>query len=172
MSEAKEKTPGQIILGWWSQELTNPNSATARGLAARLRRATPSSALAERAVHELAARLDEVQIRLGFPRHSAERLSLLVRLLAEVREHTPEALAKRLGGPEPVLSSLRFQRLMRAEGHEICDALRRAIGMADGRCNVASLGQDILRWDDKTRMAWCFNYFGETAPQTEKTESE
>lgn len=165
MSEEKEKTPGQIILGWWSQELADRTSGAARGLAARLRRATPASALAEPAVHDLAA-------RLGLKARDAERLSLLARLLAEVRDHTPEPLAKRLGGAEPTLSTLRFQRLLRAEGDELSDALRRAIGMADGRCNVASLGQDILRWDDKTRMAWCFNYFGETAPQTEKTESE
>ncbi|AWB49186.1 type I-E CRISPR-associated protein Cse2/CasB [Gemmobacter aquarius] len=165
MSGSEVKSPGQIILGWWSIAVADRASGAARGLAARLRRATPASALAEPAVHNLAS-------LLGLRARDAERLSLLVRLLAEVREHGSEPLAKRLGGPEPALSTLRFQRLMRAEGDELCDALRRAIGMADGRCNVAALGQDILRWDDKTRMAWCFNYFGENAPQTEKTESE
>lgn len=165
MSGDENKSPGQIILGWWSQEMADRTSGVARGLAARLRRATPASALAEPAVYRLAARLD-------LRARDAERLSLLARLLAEVRETTPEPLAKRLGGAEPVLSTLRFQRLMRAEGDELADALRRAIGMADGRCNVAALGQDILRWDDRTRMNWCFNYFGAEAPQTEKTESE
>jgi CRISPR system Cascade subunit CasB len=165
MNESEAKTPGQIILGWWSNAVADRTSAAARGLAARLRRATPASALAEPAVHDLA-------FRLGLRARDAERLSVLVRLLAAVREHGPEPLAKRLGGPEPALSTLRYQRLMRAEGDELCDSLRRAIGMADGRCNVAALGQDILRWDDKTRMTWCFNYFGENAPQTEKTESE
>lgn len=164
MSDANEKTPGQMILGWWSNALADRTSGMARGLAARLRRATPASALAEPAVHDLAA-------RLGLRATDAERLSLLVRLLAEVREHTAEPLAKRLGGTDPVLSPLRFQRLMRAEGGELYDALRRAIGMASGICNVSALGQDILRWDDKARMVWCFNYFGESVPQSEKMES-
>lgn len=165
MNEAETKSAGQIILGWWSHEVADRTSGAARALAARLRRATPASALAEPAVHHLAA-------QLNLSARDAERLSQLVRLLAQVREHRPEPLPKLLGGAEPALSALRFQRLMRAEGDELSDSLRRAIGLADGRCNVAALGQDILRWDDRTRMNWCFNYFGESAPQTEKTESE
>lgn len=163
MTDTERKSPGQIILGWWSTALADPQSGAARGLAARLRQATPASALAEPAVHDLAA-------RLGLQRHDAACLAMLARLLAELREHRPEPLARRLGGADPILSNLRFQRLMRAEGEELYDALRRAIGMAEGRCNVAALGQDILHWNDKTRMTWCFNYFGENAPQTEKTE--
>lgn len=155
MSEA-ERTPGQIILGWWSRELGNRDSGAARGLAARLRRAGPIDALAECAVQDLASAL---AFRDGV------RLSRLVRLLAEVREHSGTRLARRLGRPDPVLSSLRFQRLLRASDDELLDALRRAIVMADRKCSVAALGTDLLHWNDQTKTRWCFDYFGAEAPE-------
>jgi len=147
---------GAIILGWWARELGDRQSAAARGLAARLRRAGPVDALAERAVHDLAQALN---LRDG------ARLAFLVRLLAEVREHEGRPLARALGGAEPVMSELRFQRLMRADGGELPEALRRAITLADRSCNVARLGSDLLHWGEDVRRRWCFDYYGVDAPQ-------
>lgn len=155
MSE-DEKTPAQIILGWWTHAIGDRNSSTARALAARLHRATAVEALTEPAVQELARRLN---LRDG------ARIARLVCLLAEVREHVAEPLPRRLGGAEPALSALRFRRLMRADDAELTDALRRAIVMADRKCNVAALGLDLLYWNDRTRTNWCFNYYGENAPR-------
>lgn len=152
---------GSIILGWWARELGDRQSAAARGLAARLRRAGPVDALAERAVHDLAQALN---LRDG------TRLAFLVRLLAEVRDHVPQPLARRLGGAEPEMSELRFQRLMRAEGDELPEALRRAITLADRSCNVARLGGDLLHWGEETRRRWCFDYYGVDAPQSVSEE--
>ena len=73
-------------------------------------------------------------------------------------------VGKVLGGAEPDLLQLRFQKLMRAEGDELVSGLRRAIKIAGHRCNVAALGEDLLFWSDKTRMTWCFHYFGAEAP--------
>jgi hypothetical protein len=43
--------------------------------------------------------------------------------------------------------------------------------MADFRCNVEALAQDILAWDDeKTRVRWWFAYYRETAPTTLPTD--
>lgn len=165
MSELDESSPGQIILGWWSRALFDQGNPTARALAARLRRASPASALAEPEVHALA-------VSLGLLREDATRLSLLARLLADVRHHRPAPLAWCLGGIRPILSPSRFQRLVQAEGVEFHDLMRRAIRVADCRCNVALLGQDILQWNDKTRMTWCFQYFGESVPQSEDLEFE
>lgn len=148
---------GSIILGWWARELGDRQSAAARGLAARLRRAGPVDALAERAVHDLAQQLE---LRDG------AQLAFLVRLLAEVREHEGRPLARGLGGAEPAMSELRFQRLMRAEGDELPEALRRAIILADRRCNVARLGADLLHWGEDVRRRWCFEYYGVEAPQS------
>lgn len=160
----EERTPGQIILGWWGRAVGDRDRPAARSLAARLRRAGPIEALVEGQVQELAHALS-----LG-PK-DAPRLVRLVCLLAELRDHVPAPLAQRLGGAEPVLSTLRFQRLMRAEGNELLPLLRRAIGMAEGRANIALLGADLLFWNDKTRARWCFEFFGAQAPAEMRKET-
>lgn len=159
MSEGHRKGP--VAARWWRESLANRESGAARGLMARLRRADALGVLAEPAVQALAR-----DLRIG-EKH-ADALIRLAQVLAEVREHAPETLARRLGGAEPVMSHLRFQRLLRAEGDEAATALRRAVLMADRRCNVFALAADLLVWDDpergeEARRRWIFDYFA--APQ-------
>jgi CRISPR system Cascade subunit CasB len=142
-----------IVLGWWSRELVHREPGPVRRLSARLRLASPVEALAERPVQDLGQALG---LRDGL------RLARLACSLAEVREHSAERLARRLA--EPVLSSLRFQRLLRADDAELPDVLRRAIVMADRCCDVAALGADVLHWGDNVKMRWCFDYYGVQAP--------
>jgi len=162
MSEER-KGPGAIALGWWSREIAPRDVPAARGLSARLRRAAPLAVLCEPAVIQLANALD---LRPA----QADQLVRLATLLAEIRENSAETLARRLGGAEPVLSSLRFQRLLRAEGGELTDHLRRAILMAERRCNVAALAADLLHWE-AARPRWCFHYFGAEAPMKDLKET-
>lgn len=159
MSDVEARRPGQIILGWWSRNIGDRKQAHARGLAARLRRAGPVAVLGEAAVHDLARELDL---------KDAAVLIRLVQVLAEVREHSGQPLAVGLGGDAPAMSTLRFQRLMRVGEDDLTDVLRRAIVMADRRCNVAALGEDLLHWSEKTRSRWCFQYFGAAAPDALK----
>lgn len=154
MSDDK-KGFGQRVMGWWSVNIADRDSAQARALAARLRRAGPVDALSEREVQNLAKLISAGPAQ-------AEKFARLVRILAEVREHDTATLARRLGGD--VLSDLRFQRLMRAQGDERDALLRRAISMADRRCNVAALAKDIWDWDDKAQTRWCFHFYGADAP--------
>lgn len=158
---------GDTIAQWWRVNLAAREVGRARALAARLRRATPVEALAEADVHALAR-------RIGLGRHpsDAARLARLVQVLAHLREDAGQSLAERLGGPDPKLSNLRFQRLLRAQGDDLTTALRRALPMVDRRCNVAQLGQDMLNWDhpewgDAVRADWCFDYFGAPPPQAQ-----
>lgn len=160
------KSVGQIALGWWSAQIANRENPRARALAAKLRRAGAVECLSNPAVHDLAQKLQVGPAQ-------AQRLARLVGLLAEIRETDAAPLARLLGGSEPVLSSLRFQRLMRAEEDEATALLRRAIGMADRKCNVAALAGDVWNWSDTTKARWCFQYFGADAPANdfkEKTE--
>jgi CRISPR system Cascade subunit CasB len=161
MSETKGR--GGIAAQWWRENLANRESGRARGLAARLRRAEGIEALAEPEVAQLAHRLELAHEAGVTP------LLRLVTVLAELREDAPESLARRLGGAEPVISTLRFQRLMRARGEEATTALRRAVVMADRRANAARLAGDLLIWDhpdwgDAARARWCFDYFGAPPP--------
>lgn len=154
MSEDR-KSFGQTVLGWWSVHLADRNSPQARALASKLRRASLIAVLSERQVQNLAQ-------LLAVGPAQAENLARVVQILAEVREHDTATLASRLGGD--VLSDLRFQRLMRAQGLERDALLRRAVVMADRRCNVAALAKDIWVWDDAARTRWCFHYYGAAAP--------
>ncbi len=164
VAETPPKGPGAIALGWWGQNIDDSDNKKARGIAARLRRASPIEVLCEPSVHDLGNKLGLGPARAG-------QLVQLATLLANVEGHTTETLAKRLGGDDPKLSTLRFQRLMRAEGDELTDHLRRAIGMADNTCNVAALANDILHWD-AARPRWCFHYFGAEAPTKLIQETE
>ncbi len=155
MSEER-KGLGAVALGWWAREIAPRDIPAARGLSARLRRAAPLAVLCEPSVQKLGA-------ALGLRAPQADRLVQMATLLAEVRDSSAETLARRLGGQEPVLSSLRFQRLLRAGGDELTDHLRRAILMADRHCNVAALAADLLNWE-AARPRWCFHYFGADAP--------
>lgn len=157
------KGPGAVALGWWKKNIEPRDIPAAKALSARLRRAAPLAVLCEPAVQDLARGLN-----LGPAQ--ADRLVQLAVLLAEVRDHTAARLARRLGEPEPVLSSLRFQRLIRAEGDELTDLLRRAIAMAERSCNVAALAADILHWE-AARPRWCFDYFGAEAPRKDLEEN-
>ncbi|MBW7923021.1 MAG: type I-E CRISPR-associated protein Cse2/CasB [Rubellimicrobium sp.] len=156
-------SPGAVILGWWGQNIGLRDSGAARALAARLRRNTDVEILCEAPVQELAPKLGLNSAG------NARRLLRLVRVLAEFRDNSAESFAHRLGGSDPVLSPARFQRLLRADGDELTTALIRAARMLGPvetrRCNIARLGQDLLYWNDTTRMRWSFDYFH--APQPE-----
>lgn len=157
---SEDKSFGQQVLSWWSVNIGARDNPRARALAARLRRAEPVEALAERPVQELAR-------ALSIGPAQAAKLASLVQLLAEVREHDGRSLAQCCA---ETLSELRFQRLIRAEGEEFTGALRRAISMVDRRCNVAALATDIWHWNEQTRIRWCFHYFGANAPTDELKE--
>lgn len=159
----ERKGPGAIALGWWSREIAPRDIPAAKGLSARLRRAAPLAVLCEPVVIQLGT-------ALGLRPAQADQLVCLATLLAEIRENSTDTLAKRLGGAEPVLSPLRFQRLLRAEGDELTDHLRRAIVMADRRCNVAALAADLLNWE-AARPRWCFHYFGAEVPAKNSKET-
>lgn len=158
-------TPGAVILGWWGQNIGLRDSGSARALSARLRRNTDVEILCEPAVQELAHKLGLANVG------NARRLLRIARVLAEFRDNSSESLAHRLGGSDPALSAARFQRLLRAEDAELTTALIRAarmLGPAETRrCNIARLGQDLLVWNDRTRMQWSFDYFHVPAPQAQ-----
>lgn len=162
MTDARGR--GEFVRDWWRARLADRNSGAARGLMARLRRATPLEALMEPAVQDLRRMLG-----LGTSAPEVAALVRLVQVLAELRDEG-EPLPRRLGGDSPVMSPLRFQRLLRAEGEEATAALRRAVIMADRRCDVQALARDLLAWDhpewgEDARRRWIFDYFAASAPE-------
>lgn len=163
---------GKTLFQWWRTALRPAeDDAVARALRARLRRADALEVLAQAPVHDLVA-------AAPWLRHRPKALIRAVQVLAQVERHDPRSLARVLGGDPPVMSRLRFERLVRSEADELPRALRRAIALTDGGCNVAQLGRDVLNWDDPdrgedTRRNWYFDYFNaarEIAAAGDRTE--
>lgn len=171
MSWDERMSLGVAILSWWGGYLGEREAPHSRALSARLRRASAVESLCEGPVHRLSERLVAAGAN---PRRARdpERLVTLVRTLAEVRADDARTLAQRLGGANPAMSELRFRRMLRAEGEDLTNALRRAVGMAGHRCDVAALGRDILFWGDNVRIAWTFHYHGAEAPARVTETSE
>ena len=172
MSETQSRAPGTVCAGWWHQTFDNDDGA-ARMVRARLRRcATPAEALAIEAVHDLNARLQVTGYRPG-----ADRLALVAIALAHVNESGNRTLAEVFGhresrdGPR-VLSELRFQSLIHTANYtDLIAPLRRAVAIVRGmRVNVAALAADLYRWNERTRIAWCFQYYG--APDAVPAQGE
>ena len=145
-----------FIRAWWCTHIGARESSAARALSARLNRGDGVEILAERAVFDLAQ-------SLGLTKAPAV-LVPLVQVLAAVRRDEGGVLPRRLGGDPAVLSALRFQRLLRAEGADLALQLRRALPMVDRACDVGRLGADLLDWTDRTRARWAFAYFDAPVP--------
>lgn len=120
-----------------------------RGDRARLRRCqTIADAALQSSTWSLGA-------ALGLEESDSEALLLVASVLAHVKEDAMDnrSLAYVLGvepvvkDGKPRLSELRFQRLMRADGpNDFLQQLRRALGIAGGRADVATLADDLFDW--------------------------
>ena len=174
MSETQSKSPGVVCAGWWRQTFVDDDGA-ARMVRARLRRcATVAEALTIEAVHDLNAQLREAGYRPG-----ADRLALVSIMLAHVTDSGSHRLAEVFGHREPrdgprALSELRFQTLIHTRDRtELIAPLRRAVAIVRGMpVNVAALAADLYRWNEDTRTAWCFQYYGASDAAPAQSESD
>lgn len=191
---AKETTPlPDAIVSAWRQlypdpERGRPGDAGARAI---LRRTpSPASVLMEPGFHKLLHLMKAGGADIGTPATSHflyERIALAVAILAERRDGRsgPQSFMNTLGAAprddRQLLSPLRFQSLMaameRGTGEEKMRALRRAMRLAaDIDFNVKALVRDLLTWNDRTRIAWTFEYFRtrhmEITPAAGITETE
>lgn len=162
---------GGVMLRWWGRCLDVDNGA-ARAARARLRHASgPADVLALAVTHELYHDIRNAEggrdLREG---SGPQRLTLIAAVLAGIESHDGATLARRFGplrsGEAPALSSMRFQRLLRApDDWALAVALRRALPLVNRTANVTRLGTDLLHWGERTRSRWCFDYFGAPSPQ-------
>lgn len=69
-----------------------------------------------------------------------------------------------LSGERPVLSELRFRRLLQRDQNDIYPAMLRVLRLLGGRTNLFGLAESIFYWKDKIRgdeicKRWAFAYF-------------
>ncbi len=145
---------------------------------ARLRRAsTPTAAIEEPAVFDLYK-------RLGFGRGDINRwlsrVSVVAAVLAHIRSDAPvtdsghrRRFAEMLGGNPPLMSPLRFKRLLAATSdQDLLIAFRRAVALAGSKnVNVEDVAASLLDWSDRRRMQWAFDYYGASIAAPKPTET-
>lgn len=138
---------------------------------ARLRRADLDGAMIDEATLRLFHRLG------GRRPRDLSRIAALATVLAVVRDDSGQGMpfARQVGftrmpadpqKPEadnkPVLSVLRFRRLMSAtDDADLARQLRRAVDLLGGSANVENIKRVVLDWDrPETRHRFAFDYFG------------
>ena len=167
MSEDKpNKGWGVVARHWWKDMQPDGNRPDPAALAMLRRASTPVEALMLPATIRLHDSLQEV----GWLGESRRKwLGVLAATLAHVRRDRPDIRMARLLGPPapgaaPILSPLRFQRLMAAEGEEeLMIQFRRIVAIADREANIDDLAKSILEWDEDRKVRWVFAYWGGSA---------
>ncbi|KRT54280.1 type I-E CRISPR-associated protein Cse2/CasB [endosymbiont of Ridgeia piscesae] len=146
----KESHATEILIQWW-QGLENN-----KGTRAELRRCTsPDKVMFQPAFQRLCQRLK--------PEPQEQRqLASVVGLLAHVRHTTGQKLAYQMAGNPPVVSELRFRRLLQRDRTDLYGAMIRILRMLDHRANLPDLISSVFYWGDKVRKDWAFYYFPNT----------
>ena len=62
-------------------------------------------------------------------------------------------------GDKPVVSELRFRRLLQHEREELYVALIRVIRLLDGCANIHELANVCFHWGYTEKKRWAFAYF-------------
>ena len=137
-----------IIEKWWLWLHEEPQ----RGHRARLRRcATVQAVLSDRAFHRLLVTLPQ------FEKNHLEAIAVIAGILSCVESDSTQMCASAMGATaagadRPVISELRFQRLMAADSLESLFAqLRRAVLQLGKKSNPVQIADGILHWHKQHR---------------------
>jgi len=97
---------------------------------------------------------------------SIERLALIAALLARVRDMTDQSVPLQMASPQkgekPVVSELRFRRLIQRDRDELYGAMIRVLQKLGRTANIHQLANDMYYWGDKVKRDWAFTYFPNT----------
>lgn len=95
------------------------------------------------------------------------RLAAILGLLAHVRKPSGQEIALEMaGGPkpkdQPIVSELRFRRLLQKDRQELFVAMIRILRMLDNQANLHDLANSVYYWGNRTKRDWAFTYFPNT----------
>jgi CRISPR system Cascade subunit CasB len=121
------------------------------------------------AFHRLAFRLRPAE---QIDAYAFERLALLASVLAQVDGHDgskglPAQMARKKGG-DPVVSGLRFRRLLQRDYTELAEALRRMVRLIGGQANILDISRAIWYWGDQVKRDWALSYFSIVSDQSKR----
>lgn len=69
-------------------------------------------------------------------------------------------------GERPVVSELRFRRLLERSREDLYPAMIRILRMLGGKTNIYDLARDIYWWGDGVRKEWAFTYYPRVPDKT------
>lgn len=154
-----DKPAGEILAEWWEGL---PHDTGGR---ARLRRCkSPEEVMLEPAFHRLLTRLSALTGKRAqaLEESDIQRLAAIAGLLAHVSARSAKPLAEQMAeskGGRPLLSSLRFRRLLKQPFEDLYPAMIRVIRQLDKRADISDLAQSIYYWGDRVRKRWALAYF-------------
>lgn len=176
-SEDAGEGSGAIAWRWWRALADREHGD--RAVMARLRRCTrPADALAIPQAIALVRQLGA---------HRPEDALGLAILLAHVREDDREHRLMRAAGwkrfpgqrqesaageDRPLLSELRFRRLLRTAWNDRLPAFIRLVRLLGDKAKVSDLAESFLYWGDPVRQRWAFDYFHARPSTPEEGPSE
>lgn len=151
------------VVKWWSM-IQGPRL---NGERAMLKRCKSPDEVALQSIYytllESVLELEEVEMFRGV---ITTRLPLIVGVLVHVEQDTPgcpvaKAMGmKKQGSDRPVLSDLRFRRILRTEdSSELYISMIRIIKMLGNKADVKDLIQSLYFWNDQTRKGWASQYY-------------
>ncbi|MCU7816054.1 MAG: type I-E CRISPR-associated protein Cse2/CasB [Candidatus Thiodiazotropha sp. (ex Rostrolucina anterorostrata)] len=155
----KERKEGEILANWWEGLKQDA------GGRARLRRCkSPEEVMLEPAFHRLLNRMRPflTSDEPFAPETSYMRLAAVAGLLSHVTANDGRALAERMAEPRgnrPLLSALRFRRLLKSQFDDLYPALIRVIRQLDKQASLFDLATSVFYWGDTIRKRWALAYF-------------
>lgn len=150
-----DKPLGEALQKWW-EDLQERN-----GDRAELRRAeTVSDVILLPAFQRACLRLKPF---FQYEENWESRLAAVLGLLAHVRHINPEqSLAIQMAGNPPVVSELRFRRLIQRDRADLYVSMIRVLRMLGNKANLHDLAKSVYFWNDKVKRDWAFDYFPNT----------
>ncbi|WP_370575704.1 type I-E CRISPR-associated protein Cse2/CasB [Methanomethylovorans sp.] len=155
-SNSLDKNPEacDVLLAWW-RDLDNN-----RGDRAALRRCHNTVDIVfNPAYHKLWLTLN----KLGFG--NRDSVALIAGVLANVKNHQGgEAFATQMAsmkdGSTPLVSGLRFKRLLKIKDkEELFSSIVRIVKLMDGSVNACNLANGLYWWNDYTKKEWAYSYY-------------
>lgn len=141
---------------WWLKLDAN------RGARASLRRCkSPTEVMFQPAFIHLCTIL-ESSLQDGYSNWQ-ERLARVVGLLSQCdpeSQGVSTTLARSLAGDsKPIISELRFRRLLQEKPDDLYLAMIRVLRMLKRKANLADLINSTYYWNDRVRKNWAFDYY-------------
>lgn len=91
------------------------------------------------------------------------RLAAVLGVLAHIRHPNPEQpLALQMAGNPPVVSELRFRRLIQRDRTDLYVSMIRVLRMLGNKANLHDVANSVYYWGDKVKRDWAFTYFPNT----------